>query len=153
MPNHCWNTLIVIGYERDLDVLEQTEFKFAALLPIPDNLDNENDERHEWCVGNWGTKWERWDYDKSYRCKYEISVTFDTAWNPPFAYLRHVLERFPRCWLKLTFATEANEAGVWIAYKWKNELVEKKMFWNEPMAALNYNAEIVIPHSAADDAV
>ncbi len=141
MPNHCWNSLTVIGHEEDIRALCESEFKFAHLLPIP-----EHGADQDWCVKNWGTKWERWDYETTYRDTNECSVTFTTAWNPPFEYLRYILERYPRCWMKLTFSIEAHQAGIWIAYKWKGAAVEKKMFWEEPMAALTRDGEIYIPH-------
>lgn len=150
MPNHCWNTLTVIGHEADLNALLESEFMFSAFLPIPAEIERTGRESTEWCWKHWGTKWEHWDYEKTHESPNECQVRFTTAWNPPYAYLRHVLERFPRCWLKLTFKTEADEAGVWIAYNWKGSLVEQKMLWFEPMPALTSLGEIYIPPDLAD---
>ena len=146
MPNHCWNTLTLIGHEHELYELSQGEFKFDTFIPVPENTDNVSD----WCVQNWGTKWDRWDYEETCNNDNLRVIKFTTAWNPPFAFLRWILTKFPRSWLKLEFKTEGDEAGIWIAYTWQGELVEKKMFWVEPVPALTNRGDIYIPHDLMD---
>ena len=152
MPNHCWNTLTVIGHEADVKELLESEFKFSTFLPVPASVEKSSESfvHTEWCTKHWGTKWEHWDYKQLHESPNACEVQFTTAWCPPFEFLRHLLERFPRCWFKLTFKTEAEEAGIWIAYNWKEELIERKMFWVEPMPALTADGEIYIPHDLTE---
>ena len=93
MPNHCNNTLGVIGKTEDVEKFitfvtnngedkEQNKYQlFKSLMPMPKELEgttspskssNEElikkygtDNWYDWCNNNWGTKWGDYDIDKS----------------------------------------------------------------------------------------
>ena len=93
MPNHCNNTLGVLGKTEDVEKFiafvtnngedkEQNKYQlFKSLMPMPKELEgttspskssNEElikkygtDNWYDWCNNNWGTKWGDYDIDKS----------------------------------------------------------------------------------------
>ena len=93
MPNHCSNTLGVLGKTEDVEKFiafvtnngedkEQNKYQlFKSLMPMPKELEgttspskssNEElikkygtDNWYDWCNNNWGTKWGDYDIDKS----------------------------------------------------------------------------------------
>jgi hypothetical protein len=57
---------------------------------------------YDWCVTNWGTKWNayeiaRRDYDG------DVCVTFQTAWAPPRPVIAALHKAFPKCGLSLEY--------------------------------------------------
>ena len=44
----------------------------------------------DWCVANWGTKWDIADAFIGDQTPDHISITFDTAWSPPIAVYRQL---------------------------------------------------------------
>lgn len=57
--------------------------------------DGFNSGGYEWCIENWGTKWnakEAWIIVQS---KDEVQLTFDTAWSPPLPIIKRLSELFP----------------------------------------------------------
>jgi len=117
--------LVAIGGDES-----QPGFDFNVLIPYPEHfakLDREMEElgpqgfadRHgaeardgfnaggyEWCVKNWGTKWNasdvaRRDYDG-------VCLSFKTAWAPPTPVILALHKRFPRCTLRLEFFEAGN---------------------------------------------
>lgn len=93
MPNHCNNTLGVLGKTEDVEKFvafvtnngedkEQNKYQlFKSLMPMPKELEgttspsklsNEElikkygtDNWYDWCNSNWGTKWGDYDITKS----------------------------------------------------------------------------------------
>ena len=93
MPNHCSNTLGVLGKTEDVEKFvafvtnngpdkEDDKYElFKKLIPMPKELEgttspskssNEElikkygtDNWYDWCNNNWGTKWGDYDIDKS----------------------------------------------------------------------------------------
>lgn len=110
MPNHCANTLkmtaatpealVLLGELRHQLTLEDKKI-FQTIHPCPDELMNATasfnpDEAHntnrekygyahwyEFCVAEWGTKWDAYEIDILEDTNYSITISFDTAWAPP----------------------------------------------------------------------
>lgn len=73
------------------------------------------DNWYDWCIKNWGTKWEptdiycddwSFDFDWSY-----ISFSFETAWGPPESWVEYVNQKYP----DLSFDWFYKEPGTRIA--------------------------------------
>jgi hypothetical protein len=120
MPNYCANTLVIEGdkarlnhfqhkarsVERAGKALERRMVKepltFGKFLPVPKNVD-----WFDWCVANWGTKWEPDTYSV-YREPNRLVYTFNTAWSPPLEWLMAAAIVRP----KLKFILEYDEPGM-----------------------------------------
>ena len=107
MPNWCGNELTITGPRRELNLLvlkwkaHHNNFRFSAFLPMPPDVD-----WWEWSIGHWGTKWDV-DVEDAQIGHGQISMSFDTAWAPPEAFILAVSEMFPG----LTFHLEYEEPG------------------------------------------
>jgi hypothetical protein len=95
MPNYCYNVLKISNDDvSKIDALEKAiknaDGVFHHLRPNPDGKNADN--WYEWNKENWGTKWDISIAENGYGVSlcYEregddtISMTFDTAWCPPF---------------------------------------------------------------------
>ena len=49
---------------------------------------------HDWCVENWGTKWDVFDVEIVSLVDDTLELTFSTAWLPPVEALNHGAERY-----------------------------------------------------------
>jgi hypothetical protein len=127
MPNWCDNTLVVEGEREKLEEFaqkvtgEETLLDFGALVPVPRELAEESglesaelQRRYgasnllDWCVQNWGTKWnaEYWDrVDVGKAFEYR----FDTAWTPPVDWVKRVAGIFPELKFTLTWEEPSQE--------------------------------------------
>jgi hypothetical protein len=115
MPNYCENEVIVSGdskqvqklldwFEIETEDLDRNfEFKdlkkfFEAALPIPANL-QENGGWFEWCIDNWGTKWDALDLRvgdlATENLRSSITFNYDTAWSPAIQFWQKMSEKFP----------------------------------------------------------
>jgi hypothetical protein len=79
---------------------------------MKDNLDNYGATHwYDWCVKNWGTKW---DVDgQLISDDGALSYSFESAWSPPSEGLREISAKFP----ELVFALEYFENGMCFAGK------------------------------------
>lgn len=84
------------------------EWKAAreAKIPFTKNWsdlppDGYNRGGYEWCVSNWGTKWNA--YSISYD---DESICFKTAWRTPIPIFVEISKRFPDLKLKIAYADE-----------------------------------------------
>lgn len=144
MPNWCECDLDVEGRRKDvtgfLEFLGEG-FDFNRFVPYPERfaaLDEEArrwDERrradpencgprprdgfnqggYEWCIENWGTKWNACDVimpeqpaDGDGSDFLEVVINFQTAWSPPLPVILAASEKFP----ELAFALKYFECGV-----------------------------------------
>lgn len=107
MPNHVTNELIFrnISLERQAEILakivnSEGRIDFGILVPVPINVWRGNvSTRHEkafrktamdWTRENWGTKWNAYEIRPIVQTDDTLTVTFDTAWSPPFPWLAAV---------------------------------------------------------------
>ena len=115
MPNWCSNTLTITHEDPTMIVRAKAAFaegKFLnEFIPVPEDLqivagsvgdpdeqaklvlqEKSNLEKHgyanwyDWCVNEWGTKWDVGDSQGINSCtEGELIVYFDSAWGPPIA--------------------------------------------------------------------
>jgi len=94
MPNWCGNNLTV--EHDDAAMVDRFEKAYNAgnlcneFIPMPEDI---GDGWYDWCINNWGTKWDvgadlgtsRAEYHglKATRVGNQVSCTFDSAWAPP----------------------------------------------------------------------
>jgi hypothetical protein len=134
MPNYCWNKLIVRGPRNDLDDIAENRLSFQHYLPCPQDAQ----DPIEWCYENWDTKWEAWNVEVVRNTGNYLEITYTTAWCPPHKILLHLLNTYPKCWMKNTFDEEGGNAGVWIgrmmdgaphvqSYDWEELCMEENM--------------------------
>jgi len=125
MPNWVDNKLLVIaekGKEKNLREILDTEFQFQTFLPIPFDLDTVKnpdaktkassednpvaqkemiekygaEDWYHWCLNNWGTKWDRSDYEvvSDEWKEGSIEVFFRTPWSPPTEILKIISKKY-----------------------------------------------------------
>ena len=94
MPNWCSNYVVISHEDKEkmVNLIESinNEKFFDFFKPIDKKL-YETEEWYDWCIENWGTKWDAIMYEKfneediieSEDGKFVISFSFDTAWGPP----------------------------------------------------------------------
>jgi len=98
MPNWCLNNLTV--EHSDPSMVDRFEKAYNTgkacqeFLPIPDGI---GDGWYDWCINNWGTKWDVGADPEQYglkatRVDNEISCTFDSAWSPPVGLYEKLVE-------------------------------------------------------------
>ena len=79
----------------------------AQILEIPVQKDGYNSGGYEWCVANWGTKWNA-SSPVVRITKTGATYRFSTAWSPPTPIIIMMSEMFPR----LKFTLKYYEAGM-----------------------------------------
>ena len=90
MPNHCNNTLTIksdnAGLLRnlmnDLTNAEGNMYSFLEKL-VPFTADIAHKWDYDWCVQNWGTKWDIYDVTYASLDGDTLELSFMSAWSPP----------------------------------------------------------------------
>tara|TARA_Y100000296_G_scaffold29878_1_gene34857 strand:+ start:178 stop:591 length:414 start_codon:yes stop_codon:yes gene_type:complete len=118
MPNDCYNRVEIHGEPDQLKKVKEllngkeTCFDFNAVLPQPDydkvrvyptfpeGKSNKDpvDKEHawwDWCIQNWGTKWNSYDCFLEQEEEDSIRYVFYTAWSPPEGIMKKLREKFP----------------------------------------------------------
>ena len=127
MPNWCECTLTVEGPNQDADNFiarvsipeKELNLSFETTVPTPENLLTDKSETrgvptwYWWRLQNWGTKWDTESeqpptVDHNAQDVTTATYHFDTAWDPPSAWLIKTSSEFPR----LTFYLEFDEPGM-----------------------------------------
>jgi hypothetical protein len=96
MPNWCLNNLTV--EHTDTSMVDRFEKAYNLgtacneFIPMPEGY-LDNDKWYNWCIDNWGTKWdigadmgtdrEEFHGLKATRVGNQVSCSFDSAWAPP----------------------------------------------------------------------
>lgn len=87
MPNYCSNKLVLKGKEDRLDWIEDINFDFKKICPVPqfDEFKQNNGTYWDWdwCKEMWGTKWTADNLEFERKSPDELHITFLTAWCPP----------------------------------------------------------------------
>lgn len=152
MPNWCECDLTVEGTARGLrEFLEfcGERFKFDRFIPYPEEYrvldeaarrwdeqceagpencrgprpkDGFNQGGYEWCIENWGTKWDArrvvmpagpTDGDDGPDAL-EIEITFETAWAPPWPVILAASKRFPALAFDLRYFERGQGFNGWL---------------------------------------
>ena len=143
MPNYCSNVVEIQGPQHILKTLVEHRLDFQKIHPYPPELDitagregaddspeqkalvaaeESNLEKHgyknwyDWCVANWGTKWNaggdndamQVDYDEDVGNQGIALFQFDTAWAPPLGVMEKLMETHP----ELSIECRYHEPGV-----------------------------------------
>lgn len=110
MPNDCLNSMTVGGtpeavhqFKESLKLPDiegkESIFSFNQLVPIPEE---EKNNSYNWCISNWGTKWEPYDVQLSENNQ-EINIGFYTAWSPPEDWIRAACKKIPGLIINLRY--------------------------------------------------
>ncbi len=143
MPNYCNNVVEIQGPQHILKTLVDHRLDFMKIHPYPKELDitagregaddspeqralvaaeEANLKKHgyknwyDWCVNNWGTKWNaggdnddmQVDYDEDVGNQGIALFQFDTAWAPPLGVLEKLMDTHP----ELSIECRYHEPGV-----------------------------------------
>ena len=143
MPNYCSNVVEIQGPQHILKTLVDHKLDFQKIHPYPPELDitagregaDDSPEQkalvaaeksnlkrygyrnwYDWCVNNWGTKWNaggdndamQVDYDEDVDNQSIALFQFDTAWAPPLGVLEKLMETHP----ELSIECRYHEPGV-----------------------------------------
>lgn len=125
MPNWCmnWMTITTDGAVEERDaVLGRVEdalkgdgvpLDFESVIPAPDGIDDEHGmARYDWCVANWGTKWNvRGEEVHVERRADQVEYVFETAWAPPFPFVVRIAEMFPEVDVTLAYDEPGMDFG------------------------------------------
>ena len=136
MPNWCENVIVVKGSHEELEELEtflkqgKEDFDFNLFIPYPkeyEELDSKaremreqgvdwelipkdgyNSGGYDWCIENWGTKWNAYEPSVRFVEDELLTIHFDTAWSPPTPIVEKMALMFP----SLTFYLNYHEDGM-----------------------------------------
>lgn len=119
MPNWCENFLTANGPKEEIEKFSEkvsqvpsyysgtvfepesneVPFYFSGHVPIPQEVVEGKEEWNDWCVKNWGTKWDACECQPPEIMTTEnissFSVDFLTAWSPPIKWLEKVAKEHP----------------------------------------------------------
>lgn len=119
MPNWCNNSVVINGPRLVIDEIKAIlDSEDGGILnwmrPLPES---EKDNWYDWCVNNWGTKW---DVNETFvgddTEEDSIQFSFDTAWAPPVAAFRHWAEQDGRVTYRLTYMEPGMGFVGWDSY-------------------------------------
>lgn len=94
---------VLFPYPPELAAADDAHNK-AEMAKVPWNdrpADGYNHGGYEWCIANWGTKWNSYDFGEDYD-----SITFNTAWATPTPIFAEISKRFPTLQLVVEYADE-----------------------------------------------
>lgn len=145
MPNYCTNRFKVNGPAKSVaavkELITNNEkqaswwngeegpmlMDFDRIVPQPPNIKDENEcQKTEangmpawwnWRLGNWGTKWEAWDFSESMDKPGVYAIYFITAWSCPLPIYEALAERFKDCTFTEWNWIEGND-GQKTTWKW-----------------------------------
>ena len=107
------------SYEKQEDYdkrVEETQkmkvlLTFSKFVPVPEDVLKKeySMEGYNWCVNNWGTKWDLGDEGMTVEEDGKVLIyRFTTAWSPPIPVVIAMSEQFPR----LRFSIRFREDGM-----------------------------------------
>ena len=121
MPNWVDNNVVIMGPREDLyhllevanslaaDENTSTLFSLEKLRPMPvelvgTNAPADNPNWYNWCMMNWGTKWdiEVTSIDKTQ--DNSVSFGFLSAWSPPLEAFQYASKQFPSLEISIRYA-------------------------------------------------
>ena len=105
MPNHCKNILVITSDNAGLLQSLMNELKQAdsyevdflsKLVPFTEETNYVWD--YDWCVENWGTKWDIFDIVHASLEGDTLTISFSTAWSPPIPALEKAADTYGFVW-------------------------------------------------------
>lgn len=87
---------------KDEAVAEEIKAKIKSLRKTMPEKDGFNHGGYEWCVQNWGTKWNASE-PELYEGRRSLHYTFATAWSPPLPAVVKMSEKFPELLFTLRY--------------------------------------------------
>lgn len=126
MPNNITSIITLSGDENRIkDMLEAIQndkygigsVDFEKILPMPDNIYRGNlgpneraeygsDNWYDWCIANWGTKWNSYGYPEDHQYNNDGKIQFLTAWSAPHPIMEKLSEMYPDIKLEHEWADE-----------------------------------------------
>ena len=141
MPNWCSNEVSIIpengeGLEEMKQFAEECfteeELDFEKVIPYPDSAPSRedqpedfmerlkhpfakwyNDFGYDWCVENWGTKWNASGQANTLG-EDEINLDFQTAWSPPQGIYEKIQTRLPNCSISWFYREDGMQVSGWL---------------------------------------
>jgi hypothetical protein len=88
---------------KDLDIAaNEYEKEHGMMKRCQDGIkDGFNSGGYDWCLANWDTKWDAYDFNEKEIT--ENSISFCTAWSPPINVIRELGNLFPNVQIRLEF--------------------------------------------------
>ena len=111
MPNHITNRVKLIGepseIRRVMEAVKNDEvglgsLDFEKIIPMPANVD----DSYNWCISNWGTKWNSYGYESIENPDNSDTISFLTAWSAPHPVLEKLTAMFPSVTVEHEWADE-----------------------------------------------
>jgi hypothetical protein len=116
MPNNVLNKLSISGDPLLIKKIIGNKFSFENTVPLPIPLPTqlpiplkpidkniESFDQREWCVQNWGTKWDAYDIEPIITNRDNTLILFTTAWNPPIVWIKKIGVMFPELIFELAW--------------------------------------------------
>ena len=169
MPNYCYNIIEISGDEDEINKMveliegEETEFDFNKVLPYPEKYamldkkcnemrdnkvdlkniptDGFNSGGYEWCISNWGTKWNAIEAVVS-ALGDVAEISFDTAWSPSLELTKALSELFPTLDFKHSYEEGGCDFSGYILFE-NGDILEDK--------SGNYESYPISEHEVWDD--
>lgn len=151
MPNWCSNEIKIFGTKEDIGAFKQyiskskIPFDFNLFLPYPeefkvlddayaeaeaaevpwDKLPKSGYEQggYDWCISQWGTKWNLEDASVNRDGDEDLSGYFDTAWAPPLGVIRAMSAMFPNLTITINYSEEGMDFEGFATYQ-NGEVIE-----------------------------
>lgn len=106
MPNWCENDLTVEGPKEAIEEFMafaegESPFDFERFVPRPERYRSGDLDDFDWCIENWGTKWNAFHVSRGdpepglTDDTIEVVYNLDTAWSPPLPVIQKASELFP----------------------------------------------------------
>lgn len=134
MPNDCYNTVTIGAEPEVIQMLIDCEFRFENLrahpATSPTDVEDFKESWHKWSCDNWGTKWDRSEYNVLIRGKKGLQVEFVTAWCPPLQLLKYLIEKH-KIWVKCEWCEEGGLAGIFVGEHDGVKLLEREFTWED----------------------
>jgi hypothetical protein len=102
----------VKGEKKDIEKLHEVEFSFQKLRPCPfidENGDSTSDSWYKWCLTNWGTHRDVYEYNGKIQEDGTLTVTLDTAYTPPIELLKYITKKMPSLNINLIYLEEVEK--------------------------------------------
>jgi len=141
MPNWTTNIVKLKGSEQDIQSIKdlifsvdedgKTFFDFNKVIPMPEEY-NEGDKWYDWCVNNWGTKWNSDGTQILTDTPTELEMTFLTAWAHPV----NVLSKLNDMFKQVYFYHEAQHEGGFGGHIAEFDPIENEWSYCETMEVL-----------------